>query len=891
MNKRFLFIFSFLIAISGCQTDLIKNSNIAHTKQDSETVLRMPYNKILEPAGTQIFFGDSSLENHALDVALSPDGKILAVEGRYCIVFVNTIDNKIIYRLSLKKNDKNNSKNSYSGISWFSNKGKQYVLWGTRNKVMQAQWSENKAEIVQSYFFKPKKGIAGSIPNEMVIRTENHKPVMYVVLNGNDEIAKIELNSGKLIWQKKVGLAPYGIALVKNKIYVSNWAGSIPTDDMASAGIPWGKAQVDIYGAVSSGTVSILNPENGETIKEIKVGLHPNKIISSPDQNHVYVANGNDDNISVISANTLKVTETISVRLNHEKNPYFGDTPNALALSSDGRRLYVANGMDNALAVIELREISHNKPNSTNSKVLGFIPTAAYPGGIAIHKKNILYVANIEGIGARLTTSNKHDKAFRTFQTSPEKEHSTAGAFNVHRMLASVSVIPIPDSTQLKKYTQTVIRTNQQDRLAMLKLLPRKGIAPVPLPQRIGEPSVFKHVIYIIKENRSYDQILGDVKKANGAPELCTFGEQSTPNTHKIVNEYVLLDNYMASGKSSSEGHLWTDASIVTDYTEKNVRAWFRSYTHILYDAMAYPKTGFIWDNALDHGKSVRIYGEAAIPKWDSGKIWPDVYKDFLAGKPFIFHNITTIDRIKPILCPNYPGYDSHNVPDILRAKVFMDELKLYENMEGDHLPELMIMALPNDHSAGTSPRHPTPRAMLADNDLALGQIVSAVSHSRFWKNTVIFVTEDDSQKGWDHVSAYRTVGMVISPYSRTGEVISTYYNQTSMIRTIEQIIGLPPMNIEDATAKPMFDVFTTRADLAPYTILKNRIPLDEMNPSIQSLKGQQKHFAMESEKLIKKGIDSGEDDLLNRIIWSSVKKNEKYPAQYAGKDEDFDDD
>ncbi len=890
MKRRFVFIFPFFIIIAGCHTDVIKNRNTANTAQNSNKTLTIPYNKILEPAGTQIFFGDPSLENHALDVALSPDEKILAVEGRYSVVFVNTNDNRIIHRLSMKKYDKKNSKNSYSGITWFSHNGKQYVLWGTLNKVMQAQWNGKNAEIVKTYFFKPKKGVSGSIPNEIVISAENHKAVMYVVLNGNDEIAKVELNTGKLLWQKKVSLAPYGIALAKNKIFVSNWAGALPIDGIASSGIPWGKAQVNIYGAVSSGTVSVLNPQNGETIKEIKVGLHPNKIISGPDHNYIYVANGNDDNISVISTNTLKVTETISVRLNHKNNPYFGDTPNALAFSLNGRRLYVANGMDNALAVIELGRNASDKGTIKNSRVLGFIPTAAYPGGIAVHQKNILYVANIEGIGARLTTSDKNNKAFRTFQALPGKERSTAGAFNVHRMLASVSIIPVPDNVRLREYTQTVIRTNQQARLSMLKLLPRKGVAPVPLPQRIGEPSVFKHVLYIIKENRSYDQILGDIKKANGASDLCIFGQRVTPNTHKLVNEYVLLDNYMASGKSSSEGHLWTDASIVTDYTEKDVRAWFRSYTHILYDAMAYPKTGFIWDNALDHGKSVRIYGEAAVPKWENGKIWPDIYNDFLAGKPFVFQNITTIDRIKPLLSPNYPGYDSHNVPDILRAKVFIDELNAYEKMDGDHLPELMIMALPNDHTAGTSEKHPTPRAMLADNDLALGRIVSAVSRSRFWKNTVIFVTEDDSQKGWDHVSAYRTIGMVISPYSKTGKVISTYYNQTSMIRTIEQILGLPPMNIEDATAKPMFDAFTTQADLRPYTVLKNRIPLDEMNPSPQVLRGRQKEFALESQELIKKGIDSGEDDLLNRIIWSSVMKDKEYPAQYAGKDEDPDD-
>ncbi|MBN2615782.1 MAG: hypothetical protein JXR71_08825, partial [Bacteroidales bacterium] len=392
-----------------------------------------------------------------------------------------------------------------------------------------------------------------------------------------------------------------------------------------------------------------------------------------------------------------------------------------------------------------------------------------------------------------------------------------------------------------------------------------------------------------IKENRTYDQILGDMKKGNGDPYLCTFGKKVTPNSHKLVDEYVLMDNYRASGKCSAEGHLWTDASIVTDYIEKNVRAWFRSYTHVLYDAMAYPKTGFIWDDALDHGKSVRIYGEACVPEWKGLPTWTDVYQNYMAGKPFIFKNKTTIDRVRGLLSPTYPGYDSHNITDQIRATAFIDELKHYESLPGDALPDLIVMALPDDHTGGTSPKHPTPRAMVADNDYALGRIIEALSHSKFWKNTVVFVTEDDSQHGWDHVSAYRTVGMVISPYSRHGKVVSTEYNQTSMIRTIEQILGIPPMNIEDATAKPMFDVFTDKANDTPYKALKNIIPINEMNPPLTALKGQALNYAIASEKMAQLGIDAGSDDLLNRIIWSSVNKTKAYPAKYAGKDDDDD--
>ena len=885
-----IYIVLLLIAgvwLSACQNNPQKSKATGMVAKS--TPLTMPYNKLLTPAGTQLYFGDSALENHALDVALSPGGKTLAVEGRYSVVFVRTANNKILYRLIMRKYDKGNAMNTYSGITWIQEKGKQFVLWGSRNKLMKAEWDGNSAKIVKTYFFKPKAEVRASIPNEMVIQKENGRTVAYLVLNGNDEVVKLALGSGRIIWQQPVGLAPYGITMAKGKLYVSNWSGSVPAaGDKQTAGIPWEKAHVDRFGTVSSGTVSILDPESGKTLRQIKTGLHPNKIITSAAEQFVYVANGNDDNISVINTKTDKVAETISVRLNKAKNPYFGDSPNGLALTPDGKRLFVANGMDDALAMVELGQKASREALIPKSKLAGFIPTAAYPGGITIHN-NTLYVANIEGIGARLTVKNKKTRAFQTFIPVNGKRTPTAGAFNTHRMLASVSIIPIPGKEKLKSYTQQVVHNNRLARLALLKLLPRKNIKPVPVPERIGEPSVFKHVIYIIKENRTYDQVLGDIKKGNGDAALCTFGENVTPNAHKLVDEYVLLDNYKASGKCSAEGHLWTDASIVTDYIEKNVRAWYRSYTHVLYDAMAYPKTGFLWDNALDHGKSVRIYGEACKPEWKSGKKWTGIYGDFLAGKPFHFTNITTIDRVRGILSTTYPGYDSHNIPDVLRAKAFIGELKAFEKAKGDALPNLTIIALPDDHTAGTAPGHPTPRAMVADNDYALGQVVEAVSRSRFWKNTVIFVTEDDSQSGWDHVSAYRTVGMVISPYSKNGKVISTAYNQTSMIRTIEQILGLPPMNIMDASAKPMRDIFSTKADLTPYKVLKNRIPLNEMNPQLQALKGKQKRFAVASLKMAQMGIDAGNDDLLNRIIWSSVKSREPYPARFAGKEENDD--
>jgi len=842
--------------------------------------INMPYNKVLKPAGKMIIFGDSALENHALDVALSPDKKYLAVEERYSVLVLDAGKDSILFSYSVRDNIPHTA-NTYSGILWVNIRGKSTLFWSARNTVFRAIWDSLKLSVINTYHFDPEGEARASLPNELVFSDSDGHPVLYIVLNGNDRLVKLDLDTGTVLWQSHTGLAPYGVVSAAGKLYVTNWSGSVPTEETpATAGIPWGKASVDsVTGSVNSGTVSVIDPETGKVIRELPTGLHPNDLVASPDGKFVYVANGNDDYISVIRTESDHVVEKISVRLMQENNPYFGDSPNGLAISSDGKTLYVANGMDNAIAVVALGEKASSGGTEGKSKLTGFIPTGAYPGGIALAEDmKKMYVANIEGLGARTLFTGMHAKG---------KAPSSRGAYNAHKMLAGLSIIPLPNQQQLASWTITVRETNRMNRVKMASLLPRKDCKPVPVPERVGEPSVFKHVIYIIKENRTYDQVLGDMKQGDGDTSLCAFGKEVTPNTHKLTEQYVLLDRYEASGKCSAEGHLWTDASIVTDYIEKNVRAWFRSYTHVLYDAMAYPKTGFIWDNALDHGKSVRIYGEASVPTGYGNKKWADIYHDYLAGKPVPFENKTTIDRVRGILSQSYPAYDSHNFPDIMRAHAFIEDLHRYEKMDGDALPNLIVMALPNDHTAGTSPNHPTPRAMVADNDLALGQIIEALTRSRFWKNTVVFVTEDDSQAGWDHVSAYRTVALVISPYSRLGKTVSTRYNQTSMIHTIEQILGLPPMNIEDATADLMTGAFSDTPDYTPYTHEKNRIPLDEMNPPATALTGKDLYFANESARLAARGIDAGEDDLMNRIIWHSFRREAPYPEHLAGKDDD----
>ncbi len=881
-----IFLVFSMLSVSLCGQD----SNLYYSEWDSLDLsgnrlpVIMPYNRMIDPAGKQIYFGDPNFENHALDCAVSPDGKTLAIMGRYEILFYDIESGRLVFELvpggeSLFRG----AMNTYSGIRWYRKEGRQYLVWslvcqGRRSYVLEARWDDLQAAISGYFQFLPESPSPVALPNEVEILSEGKEDFFIVTLNGNNQVAKINTESGKIEWISETGVAPYGVVAAQDKLYVTNWGGGFPdASDPDVAGVPWGGAKVDPRtGSIREGTVSVLDPEDGKILREIVVGLHPNDIVCSPDCQFVFVSNANSDCISVIDTRTDEIAETIPVGLMGDENPFWGSSPNGLAFGRTGDRLYVANGMDNAVAVVDLGEKACKNSKLSKSVVAGYIPTGAYPGAVCVRGGEI-FVANIEGEGARIGFDNM----------TP----SGVPAYNAHRQMASVSRIALPGKKKLASYTERVIRANQLFRVSLSMQEPRDRVDPVPVPTRIGEPSVFKHVVYIIKENRTYDQVLGDMTEGRGEPSLCVFGEDITPNTHQLSRQFLLLDNYYVSGKSSAEGHQWTDAAIVTDNIERNIVGWFRGYPHVQTDALAYSPNGFLWDNALSQGKSVRIYGEACIPVFSDTLDWTGIYQRFLSDRPFHFTNRTTIKPVENLLSPGFPGYDHHAIPDVLRAKSFIEELHQYEQMEGDQWPELSIVALPNDHTAGTSPGFPTPRAMVADNDVALGRIVEAITRSRFWKNTVIFVTEDDSQAGWDHISAYRTVGLVISPYSRLRKTISTQYNQTSLVRTIEQILGVPPMNVVDATAMPMFDCFGSTPDTSVYHTLPNVIPLDEMNPGLHSLHGKALHYAKKSMDPQFMHVDRGNDQLLNRILWYAVKGKERYPKELTGGEDEEEED
>jgi hypothetical protein len=583
----------------------------------------------------------------------------------------------------------------------------------------------------------------------------------------------------------------------------------------------------------------------------------------SPNGRWLVVANTGSDTLSIIDTRKDQIVETVCARQN--PGDLFGAQPNALAFDKPGKTLFVCNGTQNAVAVFQF------KPGET--KLLGLIPVGWFPGAIAFDaRRKEIYVANVKSPGrGRLGKSGQTE-------------------FTTKQYAGSLSLVPLPSEKELAAFTQTALANLHYPLLAQAQLPPRADQPARPVPERAGEPGVFQHVIYIIKENRTYDQVLGDVKEGNGNAGLCTFGGRVTPNQHKLVRDFVLLDNTYCCGILSADGHQWADAAMATDYTEREFAGWPRSYPSggdgaNSRDALAYSPAGFIWNNALAHGKTLRDYGEfaSAVTRWkhSARKDKPhfiDCYHEFLNGTDDLAIGCEPdIESLRPYLATNTVGWDL-DVPDVFRAAQFIKELKQFE--AAGNFPNFVILWLPNDHTSGVKFGSPTPAAQVADNDLAFGRIVEAVSHSRFWTNTCIFAVEDDPQDGWDHVSGYRTTAYVVSAYTKRGAVVSTQYNQTSLLRTMELILGLPPMNQMDATATPLFDCFAETPDFTPFDAVTNNVPLDKMNPPPKRISDPLlRKDAQVSARLPLDKEDRCPEDLLNHILWRATKGSQSpYP-------------
>jgi len=821
-----------LLVLSQCNVITEQNDSLSPQTigpQEDGSIL-VPTNQLLRPAGFQIMF-----PGRPVDLALSPDGKWLAVLNKNSLDLIRVLDRTIMQTLPLKGGG------SFKGLS-FSADGNQIYVSQSRDKIFIAQKDHNNIlNWIEPIQFQ-EAGIGGHpVPGGFAFNTGGDR--MYVPLSRSNTLAVVEL-ANTSITEIPVGVSPYEVKILSaQKAYVSNWGGRQPEAGDPTYTTSGSEIVIDPRtGIASSGSVSVIDLELQEQIKSIEVGLHPGAMVLSPDKSRLYIACANSDIISVIDTEKDVVVESISVSM--EKGLPFGSAPNALAISPDGTQLFVANGTDNAVCVIQLDE---------KNKITGFIPTGWYPGALSLDKNaKFLFVANTKGIGSRNMRTDR-------------------SAYNTHDHMGSISIIPLPDKAKLHTLTETVKENNSYAR--MMKQLGRenKSARRAAVPQFPGQESHFKHVVYIIKENRTYDQVFGDMKQGNGDSSLVHFGREVTPNHHALAEEFVLMDNYYCSGVLSADGHQWTDEAYVTDYIEKFFGDFPRSYPYDGGDPLAYAASGFIWDNVLQHGLSYRNYGEFvdALIKPENAT-FTDIYKDFLAGTNKIsIRAKSNLPQMEPYTCPTFIGFPN-KVPDVYRAAEFIKELEEFE--KNDSFPNFIIMLLPNDHTSGTKPGLPTPRAAVADNDLALGRVVEALSRSKFWKETCIFVTEDDPQAGLDHVDGHRTVGLVISPYTKRGKVISTNYSQINMFRTMENILGLPPLNQFDLAAEPMFDCFSNKADFTPYIALANRIPLDELNPELISLSSDALYWAQKSMEQNLDELDRIDEDTFNRIIWHSVK-------------------
>ena len=790
----------------------------------------VPTNQLLRPAGFQIQF-----QGRPVDLGLSPNGSWMAVLNKNSLELIRVNDRTIVQRLPINKGG------SYNGVA-FSDDSKKIYVSQARDRILIAEMgSDNVFTWVDKITFSESKVGGHPVPGGIVLNEEKGK--LYTTLNRNNSLAVVKL-SNKSIIEIPVGVAPYEVTLYSpEKAYVSNWGGRQPKPGE----VTYKTSQSDILidpntGIANNGTVSVVDLIKGKEIKSIEVGLHPTAMVLSPDKKHLYVACANSDIVSVIDTKSDNVIGEISIHI--RKDIPFGSAPNALAISKDGERLYVANGTDNAVCVVQLNE---------NNKLLGFIPTGWYPGALLLDKnEKFLFVANTKGIGSRNLRSDRP-------------------GYNSHNHMGTISIIPTPDNEQLKSMTEIVKENNSFERMIEELKSENNKTDQVTVPQFSSQTSHFKHVVYIIKENRTYDQVFGDLPQGNGDTSLVHFGRDVTPNHHALAEEFVLMDNYYCSGVLSADGHQWTDEAYVTDYLEKFFGDFPRSYPYDGGDPLAYSPTGFIWDNVMNHGLTFRNYGEFVDAIIEPTKsTFTDIFNDYLNGTEKIkIRAKTNLPQIEPFTCPTYIGFPE-KVSDQYRAEEFIKELNEFE--KNDNFPNFIIMLLPNDHTSGTKPGLPTPSAAVADNDLALGRIVEAISNSKYWKETCIFVTEDDPQAGLDHVDGHRTVGLVISPYTKRNKVVSTNYTQINMFRTIENILGIPPLNQFDLAAEAMVDCFTENVNVTPYEAIPSNIPLDQLNPSLAELSGDALYWANKSIEQDLDDYDRIDEDTFNRIIWHSVK-------------------
>ena len=641
--------------------------------------------------------------------------------------------------------------------------------------------------------------------------------MLYAASLYRDEVVVVNPQSGMVVEHFKTGRRPYRILFAPDgkSFFVSSWA---------------------------DGTVYQHSAEDGSRLAVIRAGLHPtdmllsNRVIQAEGAekpwwtSRIFVAAANTNNVYVFGVSEagteVRQLETINIALTPMQPA--GSTPSALAISADQTKLYVVCSDVNAAAVVDISD--------EHSAVHGFVPTGWYPTAARSLADGRLVVLN--GRGLRSFPNPQGPSPARR----PEPLHQ--GVANVEYVAriqtGTASFVDPIEGSRLEEYTATVLSNSPY----------RDPKFDVPIT---GIPKAIEHVIYIVKENRTYDQVFGDEKRGNGDPSLVLFTEKAGPNHRKLAREFVLFDNFYVNSDVSADGHNWSTAAIAPDYVQK---LWPNSYgkrrKHYDYeegDPAALPPAGYLWTNAAAARKSIRNYGYIVDNK---PKAQP-------TGEAQINGVLDSV--LRPVTNEKYRGFDLE-YPDVDRAKIFLEDLAGFE--KSGQMPNLLLVRLGNDHTSGTAAGKISPLSAFADNDYALGQIVEAVSKSRFWATTAIFVLEDDAQNGPDHVDSHRSPAFILSPYTRRGVVDSTLYNTTSMLRTMEAVLGLRPMTVFDAGARVMSSAFGATADTRPYECEKPRFPLDERNPP-QAAGARPADLDLEGE-------DRVDDNLMNAMLWQAIR-------------------
>lgn len=758
----------------------------------------MPDNRVLLPNGWMLSPVGTSLQvgELPLNMDLTPDGRFIVATNNgtrdqtLSVIDVNAWS--VVQTIALKK--------SWLGLRFAEHGTRLLVSGGNDNRLEIYDFHDGRARLSDSIVLgapwpSKKIWVAG-------LDADDGTQKVFVTGKENDSLYVLDLRLRSIVHRASLPGTPYTCLLSRTTplIYVSLWGNS---------------------------SVALLDRNRLDLVSVIAVGEHPCEMVESPDGRRLFVANANENTVSVIDLARRKVTETLSIAL-FPKAPE-GSTPNSLAITGDGKTLYVANADNNYLAVMDV-----SVPGSARS--LGFIPVGWYPTCVRILSD-----------GKRLVVANGKGGSSEANPGGPVPgKPTTAEQYIGSLFRGTVSLIDVPDQQLLEQYTRRVFANSPFNPTRR----DEPGVAHNnPVPWKVGIPSPIKYVFYVIKENRTYDQVFGDIAEGNGDPSLCLFPDSITPNLHALVKQFVLLDNFYADAEVSADGHNWSMGAYATDYVEKTWPTMYGGrggeYEYEGGYPMVYPSAGYLWDNCMRHGVSYRTYGEFVHNPEEPG--------DSATGA-----TPTLVGHVAPF----YRGWDL-DYSDIQRVHDWMKEFDEYER--SGVLPQFQVIKLPNDHTAGSRKGSPTPRAYVAQNDRALGLLVERISHSKFWKESAIFVVEDDAQNGPDHVDAHRTESLVISPYTKRHIVDSDLYSTSSMIRTMELILGLPPLSQFDAAATPMYSSFTHDPDFSPYVAQEAGVDLHEKN--VAGTFGEE-----ESGKMNFSHEDSAPDLDLNEIVWRSVR-------------------